>query len=56
MSNQSQVWKKRAGGLDSQMTEQRQSWLNPTDTSRKALAGVARSAGKQKAGLKRREN
>ncbi len=50
----SELWKKRTGGLTNKLTEQRSSWLCPTDTSRKAAASV--SDGKRKAGLKRRGN
>ena len=52
--SQSQVWKKKIGGLTNKLTEQRQSWLNPSDTFRKAM--VAATSGQQKAGLKRRDN
>ena len=52
--SQSQVWKKKIGGLTNKITEQRQSWLNPTDSSRKAM--VAATSEQQKGGLKRREN
>lgn len=50
----SQVWKKKLGGLTNELAEQRQSWLNPTDSTRRAIASAA--TGQQKAGLKRRDN
>jgi hypothetical protein len=49
--SQRQVWKKKMGGLTNKLTEQRQSWLNPSDTFRKAM--VAATSGQQKVGLKR---
>ena len=52
--SQSQVWKKKIGGLTNKLMEQRQSWLSLSDTSRKAM--VAATSGQQKAGLKRRDN
>jgi len=52
--SQRQVWKKKIGGLTNRITEQRQSWLNPTDSTRKAAVSAA--LGQQKAGMKRREN
>jgi hypothetical protein len=51
--SQSQVWKKKIGGLTNKLTEQRQR-LSLSDTSRKAM--VAATSGQQKAGLKRRDN